>query len=150
MYKLSFTLHTTPKYLRVSLPGSSTEHIAPGKRTNGIKKSTSSSDASLRMNITKISWRKSQNSTIKKWRLQITWTKPDKQRQPTGSVKLECSPPERKVVSSSHSRVIPKTWKMAIDILSWAPSLRAISINQRGGCLVGRCCVNDSCVQMGN
>ena len=29
---------------------------------------------------------------------------------PTGSVKVECSPPERnKVVSSSHSRVIPKT-----------------------------------------
>ena len=27
----------------------------------------------------------------------------------TGSVKVECSPPERKVVSSSHSRVIPKT-----------------------------------------
>ena len=50
---------------------------------------------------------------------------------------------------SFHSRVIPKTWKMAIDILSWAPSLRAISINQRGGCLVGRCCVNDSCVQNG-
>ena len=25
---------------------------------------------------------------------------------PTGSVKVECSPPERKVVSSSHSRVI--------------------------------------------
>ena len=30
---------------------------------------------------------------------------------PTGSVKIERSPPERKVVSSSHSRVIPKTWK---------------------------------------
>ena len=28
---------------------------------------------------------------------------------PTGSVKVECSPPERKVVSTSHSRVIPKT-----------------------------------------
>ena len=28
---------------------------------------------------------------------------------PTGSVKVECSPPERKVVSLSHSRVIPKT-----------------------------------------
>ena len=26
---------------------------------------------------------------------------------PTGSVKVECSPPERKVVCSSHSRVIP-------------------------------------------
>ena len=38
----------------------------------------------------------------------------------TGSVKVEFSPPERKVVSSSHSRVIPKTWKMVIDILSWA------------------------------
>ena len=69
---------------------------------------------------------------------------------PTGSVKVECSPPERKVVSSSHTRVIPKTWKMVIDTLSWAPSLKEISINQRGGCLVGRCCVNDFCVQMGN
>ena len=29
-----------------------------------------------------------------------------------------------------------------IDILSWAPSSRAIWVNQRGGCLVGRCCVN--------
>ena len=28
---------------------------------------------------------------------------------PTGSVKVECSPPEWEVVSSSHSRVIPKT-----------------------------------------
>ena len=28
---------------------------------------------------------------------------------PTGSVKVERSPPEREVVSSSHSRVIPKT-----------------------------------------
>ena len=28
---------------------------------------------------------------------------------PTGSVKVECSLPERKVVSLSHSRVIPKT-----------------------------------------
>ena len=27
----------------------------------------------------------------------------------TGSVKVECSPPEQEVVSSSHSRVIPKT-----------------------------------------
>ena len=69
---------------------------------------------------------------------------------PTGSVKVECLPPEREIVSSSHSRVIPKTWKMVIDILSWAPSLRAISINQRGGCLVGRFCVNDSCFQMEN
>ena len=38
---------------------------------------------------------------------------------------------------------------LVIDILSWAPSLKAISINQRGGCLVGGCCVNDSRVQMG-
>ena len=29
--------------------------------------------------------------------------------RPTGSVMVERSPPERKVVSSSHSRVIPKT-----------------------------------------
>ena len=27
----------------------------------------------------------------------------------TGSVKVECLPPERKAVSLSHSRVIPKT-----------------------------------------
>ena len=30
---------------------------------------------------------------------------------PTGSVRVERSPPEREVVSSSHSRVIPKTLK---------------------------------------
>ena len=30
-------------------------------------------------------------------------------KQRSGSVKVECSPPERKVVSSSHGRVIPKT-----------------------------------------
>ena len=28
---------------------------------------------------------------------------------------VDRSPPEKEVVSSSHSRVIPKTWKMAID-----------------------------------
>ena len=71
---------------------------------------------------------------------------------PPGSVMVERSP-ERDVASSNHSPVKPKTWKMAVHILSWAPSLfiylfmnfypdslfslRAISINQRGGCLVG-------------
>ena len=33
--------------------------------------------------------------------------------KPTGSVKVERSPPEREIVSSSGSRVIPKTWKNA-------------------------------------
>ena len=69
---------------------------------------------------------------------------------PTGSVKVECSPPERKVVSSSHSRVIPKNLKMVVNILSCAPSLRTISINQKDGCLVSGCCVHDSRVQMGS
>ena len=35
---------------------------------------------------------------------------------PTGSVKVECSPPERKVVSSSHSRIIPKTLLTFVNI----------------------------------
>ena len=37
---------------------------------------------------------------------------------PTGSVKVERSPPERKVVSSSHNPSHTKDLKMAIDILS--------------------------------
>ena len=36
-----------------------------------------------------------------------------------------------------------------VDIISWATSLRAISIKQRDGFLVGECCVSDSCVQTG-
>ena len=43
-------------------------------------------------------------SRIGRW-----WFGQNLPKYPTGSVKVECSPPERKVVSSSHSRVIPKT-----------------------------------------
>ena len=51
----NLTLHTTPKYLRVYLPSSSTKHTPPANTTNGKKKSTSLSDALLRMDITKMS-----------------------------------------------------------------------------------------------
>ena len=53
--------------------------------------------------------------------------------------------PEREVVSSKHSPVIPKTWKMTGDILIWALSLWAISINQRGGCLGRMLCERLPC-----
>ena len=68
----------------------------------------------------------------------------------TGSVKVERSPPERRVCEFESQPSHTKDLKNGNRYTQRARSLRAISINQRGGCLVGGCCVNDSRVHMGN
>ena len=40
--------------------------------------------------------------------------------------------------SSNHSRSKPKNWKIAVDILSWAPRLRVILMNHAVGFPLGQ------------
>ena len=57
---------------------------------------------------------------------------------------VDRSPPEREIVNKNHSQVRSRHEKiMAVDMIysAKAASLRAISINQRGGCLVGGGCL---------